>query len=220
MVNYEINCIIFVLGKIMKFIGLLLFCCCVAGVVSAQTPKPAPMKLGKNDTIKTYMTMVDGQPIPWIMYGEIKIVDTRIFLTQADRDAYNRLVYNVKRVWPYAQFAGQRYQQLQRDLALTADKRKQKELVTACNNQIKDLFKREVENLTISQGEVLIKLIDRQTGNTSYELVKQLKGGLDAFMLQSVARLFGHNLKETYDPDEDRDIESIIQREGYDSIKN
>lgn len=164
--------------------------------------------------------MVDGQPMPWIMYGEIKIVDTRIFRSQADRDAYNRLVYNVRRVWPYAQFAGQRYQQLQRDLAVTADKHKQKELVTACNNQIKDLFKREVENLTISQGEVLIKLIDRQTGNTSYELVKQLKGGLDAFMLQSVARLFGHNLKETYDVDEDRDIESIIQREGYDSVKN
>lgn len=204
----------------MKFIGLVLFCCYVAGSVSAQTPNPAPMKLGKNDTIKTYMTMVDGQPIPWIMYGEIKIVDTRIFLTQADRDAYNRLVYNVRRVWPYAQFAGQRYQQLQRDLALTADKHKQKELVAACNNQIKDLFKREVENLTISQGEVLIKLIDRQTGNTSYELVKQLKGGLDAFMLQSVARLFGHNLKETYDADEDRDIESIIQKEGYDSTRN
>jgi len=204
----------------MKFIGLLLFCCCTVGSVAAQTPKAAPMKLGKNDTIRTYMTMVDGQPIPWIMYGEIKIVDTRIFLTQADRDAYNRLEYNVKRVWPYAQFAGQRYQQLQRDLALTANKHKQKELVAACNNQIKDLFKREVENLTISQGEVLIKLIDRQTGNTSYDLVKQLKGGLDAFMLQSVARLFGHNLKETYDADEDRDIESIIQKEGYDSTRN
>lgn len=204
----------------MKFIGFLLLCYCVLGNVNAQTQKPPPMKMGKNDTIKTYVTVVDGQAIPWIMYGEVKIVDTRIFKSQADRDAYNRLVYNVRKVWPYAQFAGQRYQQLQRDLALTADKHKQKELVAACNNQIKDLFKREIENLTISQGEVLIKLIDRQTGNTSYDLVKELKGGLDAFMLQSVARLFGHNLKETYDTDEDRDIESIIQKEGYDSIKN
>jgi hypothetical protein len=220
MVKYKINCIIFVLSKIMKFIGLLLLCC-VVGSVSAQAPAPIPpMKMGKNDTIKTYVTMLDGQPVPWIMYGEVKIVDTRIFKSQADRDAYVRLEYNVKKVWPYAQFAGQRYQQLQRDLALTADKHKQKELVAACNNQIKDLFKREVENLTISQGEVLIKLIDRQTGNTSYDLVKQLKGGLDAFMLQSVARLFGHNLKETYDTDEDRDIETIIQKEGYDSVRN
>src|ERR1700761_6627649 len=149
--KYAKNCIIFVLSKIMKFIGFLLLCSCVLGNLNAQTTKPTPMKMGKNDTIKTYVTIVDGQPIPWIMYGEIKIVDTRIFKSQADRDAYNRLEYNVRRVWPYAQFAGQRYQQLQRDLALTADKHKQKELVSACNNQIKDLFKREVENLTISQ---------------------------------------------------------------------
>jgi hypothetical protein len=204
----------------MKFIGFLLVFCCGCGIVMAQAPQMPHMKQGKNDTIKTYVTMLDGQPVPWIMYGEIRIVDTRIFKSQADRDAYNRLEYNVRKVIPYAHFAGQRYRQLQRDLALTADKQKQKELVKACNDQIKDLFKREVENLTISQGEVLIKLIDRETGNTSYDLVKELKGGLDAFMLQSVARVFGHNLKETYDPDQDRDIENILLKEGYDSSKN
>jgi len=192
----------------------------VVGATVAQAPKPAPMKMGKNDTIKTYVTMLDGQPVPWIMYGEIRIVDTRIFKSDADRVAYNQLEYNVRKVIPYAHFAGERYRQLQRDLALTADKHKQKELIAACNSQIKDLFKKEVENLTISQGEVLIKLIDRETGSTSYDLVKQLKGGLDAFMLQSVARVFGHNLKETYDADEDRDIENILIKEGYDSSKN
>ena len=80
------------------------------------------------------------------------------------------------------------------------------------------MFKREVEDMTISQGEVLIKLVDRETGNTSYDLVKQLKGGLDAFMMQSVARLFGHNLKETYDTNEDRDIEAILHQYGYDTV--
>ena len=204
----------------MKFIGFLLVFCCVVGSTVAQAPKPAHMKMGKNDTIKTYVTMLDGEPVPWIMFGEIRIVDTRIFKSEADRAAYNQLEYNVRKVIPYAHFAGARYRQLQRDLALTADKHKQKELVAACNNQIKDLFKKEVENLTISQGEVLIKLIDRETGSTSYDLVKQLKGGLDAFMLQSVARVFGHNLKETYDPDEDRDIENILIKQGYDSSKN
>jgi hypothetical protein len=204
----------------MKFIGFLLVLCCAVGILKAQTPSPAPVKLGKNDTIKTYQTILDGKPTPWIMFGEVKIVDVRVFKSQADRDAYNRLEYNVRKVIPYAHFAGERYRQLQRDLAMTADKKKQKELVSACNDQIKDLFKREIENLTISQGEVLIKLIDRETGNTSYELVSQLKGGLDAFMLQSVARIFGHNLKETYDADEDRDIETILQKAGYDSYKN
>jgi len=194
----------------MKFFGILFLFCCSLGIANAQLPKPAPVKQGKNDTIKTYATLLDGQYVPWIIMDEVKIVDVRVFKSQADKNAYNMLVYNVHKVMPYARFAGQRYQQLQRDLAVTADNHKKKELVSACNDQIKDLFKREIENLTISQGEVLIKLIDRETGNTSYDLVSQLKGGLDAFMLQSVARIFGHNLKETYDPDQDRDIETIL----------
>ena len=93
-------------------------------------------------------------------------------------------------------------------------------MVDTCETQIKDLFKKEVENLTISQGEILIKLIDRQTGNTSYEMVKELKGGLKAFMLQSVARIFGHNLKEQYDPNEERDMEAILREAGYYSYQN
>jgi len=207
----------------MKFISFLLLLCCAVGLANAQDQapiKPAPLMVGKNDTIRTYQTIVDGQLTPSIFYPEVKVFDERVFKSQADRDAYRLLEYNVRKVIPYAHFAGERYRQLQRDLALTADKKKQKELVSSCNEQIKDLFKREIEDLTISQGEILIKLIDRETGNTSYDLVSDLKGGLDAFMLQSVARIFGHNLKETYDAGEDRDIETILQKAGYDSYKN
>jgi hypothetical protein len=205
----------------MKFIGIVCAFCIMMSVARAQDAgKPAPVKLGKNDTIKTYGINYEGQLIPWFVEKEVKIHDERVFLTDADRQAYRQLVYNVHKVMPYARFAADRYAQLQRDLALTSDKHQQKKLINDCNNQIKDLFKREVENLTITQGEILIKLIDRETGNSSYELVSQLKGGLDAFMLQSVARLFGHNLKQTYDPDEDRDIEAILQEAGFDAVKN
>jgi hypothetical protein len=204
----------------MKFIGFLLLFCSFTGLVKAQEQQPRPIQLGKNDTIKTYVTVLNGELVPMIVTEEVRIVDVRIFKSQADRDNYNRLRYNIYKVLPYAKFAAERYQQLQRDLATTADKRKQKKMINACEAQIKDLFKREIENLTISQGEVLIKLIDRQTGNTSYEMVKDLKGGVKAFMLQSVARFFGHNLKEKYDPYEERDIESILQQAGYYSYKN
>jgi hypothetical protein len=204
----------------MKLIGFTLLCCCLMGSVIAQTQPPAHPILGKNDTIKTYLTVLDGVLVPWIVTQEITVRDTRIFKSDDDRKAYNLLRYNVYKVMPYARFAGNRYRQLQRDLALTGDKGKQKELIKACENQIKDMFKKEVENLTISQGEILIKLIDRETGNTSYSVVKELKGGFDAFLLQSAARIFGHNLKETYDRDEQRDIEEILQQAGYDSYKN
>jgi hypothetical protein len=204
----------------MKFIGFILLFSCCSVLVKAQEKLPPPVQLGKNDTIRTYVTNLDGQLTPMIVTEEVKIVDVRIFKSQADRDAYRRLRYNIYKVMPYAKFAAERYQKLQRDLATTADKKKQKLMVDTCETQIKDLFKKEVENLTISQGEILIKLIDRQTGSTSYQMVKDLKGGLKAFMFQSLARLFGHDLKETYDPNEERDMEAILQQAGFYSYQN
>ncbi|MFD0748768.1 DUF4294 domain-containing protein [Mucilaginibacter calamicampi] len=200
----------------MKFIGLIIVCCCVAGVVKAQEAARYPV-LGKNDTIRTYSVEYEGERIPWMVAPEVQITDVRIFRTQADRDAYRRLKYNVYKVIPYARFAGQRYRQLERDLALTGDKRKQKALVKSCETQIKDMFNKEIENLTVTQGEILIKLIDRETDNTTYALVKELKGGFNAFLLQSAARIFGHNLKQEYDREEQHDIEYILQQAGYDS---
>jgi hypothetical protein len=204
----------------MKFIGLiLLYCCCALGTLRAQELPPDPIT-GKNDTIITYLTTVDGVRIPWIVTEDVNIYDTRIFRSQADKQAYNRLKYNVIKVIPYAKFAGNKYRQLQRDLALTGDKKRQKQLIKACETEIKDMIKREVVNLTVTQGEILIKLIDRETSYTTYTLVKELKGGFNAFVLQTAARIFGHDLKETYDRDEQRDIEYILQKAGYDSIKN
>ena len=201
--------------------GFIVVFCCALGTLKAQDEKPAPpVTLGKNDTIKVYMTKLDGELVPWIVAREVRIVDTRIFASEQDRLDYMRLRYNVNKVMPYARFAGQRYRQLQRDLALTGDKKKQKELMKACETEIKTLFNHDIKNLTISQGEVLIKLVSRETGNTSFALAKELKGGFNAFLFQSVARLFGHNLKETYDPAEQRDIEQILRDAGYVSSYN
>jgi len=218
----------------MKFIAIVFLCCsCLAGIAQAQESvpvvsngttlkkaAPAPV-FGKNDTIRTLAAEdVDGSRIAWIIIPDVTITDTRIFKSKEDRDNYNRLRYNVYKVIPYAHFASARYKQLERDLALTGDKKKQKELIEVCEAQIKAMFKKDIENLTISQGEILIKLIDRDTKNTSYDVVKELRGGFNAFLLQSVARIFGHNLKETYDKDEQRDIETILQQAGYDSYNN
>jgi hypothetical protein len=206
----------------MKFIGLLLLFCCLVGVLKAQPtqpakpePRPAPLQLGKNDTIPVYLTIDSGKLIPWIVTPDVIITDTRIFKSAADREAYRRLKYNVLKVLPYASFAGKRYRKLQRDLAVTPDKHQQKILITQCETEIKDLFNKEIKELTISQGDILIKLIDRETGNTSYDMVKDMKGGFKAFVYQSVARLFGHDLKDSYDPDQQRDIEGILLQAGY-----
>jgi hypothetical protein len=198
----------------MKYIGLMLLFCCVMGRAKSQSQLPHP-KIGKNDTINTYLTELDGELVPWVVLPEVPVAGVRIFASEADRKAYYRLKYNVYKVIPYARIAGDKYRQLQRDLALTTDKHKQKELIKTCETQVKELFNKQIKNLTITQGEILIKLIDRETGTTSYELAKQLKGSFHAFMFQSVARIFGHNLKETYDQDQERDIEAILRQAGY-----
>jgi len=171
--------------------------------------------LGKNDTIRVASTNDMGEMIPWIPLNEVVIYGYRIFKTPADRAAFNRLRYNVMKVMPYALYAKRRYEQLEKDLAMTADKKEHKRLVKQCDKEIKDMFNREIKELTISQGQILTKLIDRELGRTTYDIVKQTKGGVTAFLYQSVARVVGHNLKSTYNREEDRDIESIIVSSGF-----
>jgi hypothetical protein len=181
-----------------------------SGYVTVKMPV-----LGKNDTIRVAGTNVDGEMIGWIPLHEVTIYGNRIFKTPADRSAYNRLKYNVMKVMPYALYAKRRYEQLEKDIAQTTVKKEQKALVKQCDKEIKEMFNREIKELTITQGQILTKLIDREVGRTTYEIVKETKGGFTAFLYQSVARVVGHNLKSTYDPQEDRDIEAIIISSGF-----
>ena len=170
---------------------------------------------GKNDTITVALTKVDDEMIPWLPAPEVIITATRIFKTPEERMRFNRLRYNVLKVLPYAKFAKARYAKLQFDLASTPKKRDQKILVKAFEIEIKNMFNSQIKELTITQGGILIKLIDRETGTSSYDLLRDMKGGFNAFFYQSVARVFGNNLKNKYDPQEDHDIEDIIQSYPY-----
>lgn len=172
-------------------------------------------KLGKNDTIRVAATYDHGYMIPWIGLREVVIMGERIWKSPQEQAAYNRLRYNVLKVMPYALFAKRRYEKLERDLALIADKKEQKRLVKECDNEIKKMFNTEIKELTITQGQILTKLIDREVGRTTYDIVKETKGKFAAFSYQLVARVVGHNLKSTYSVQEDRDIESIIRGSGY-----
>lgn len=199
----------------MKITACLLTFCLWAALTHAQTKELLSLKAGKNDTVKVAVTDINGELMPWVLFPQVNVLDIRIFKSAADRSKYLRLRYNVLKVLPYARFAGNRYRQLQRDLALTGNRRQQKILVKACEKEIKNLFNKEIKNLSINQGEILIKLVDRETGNSSFSLLKDLKGNLNAFMLQSIARIFSHDLKEKYDAEQEKDIESIIRSSGY-----
>src|SRR5690606_14953942 len=174
---------------------------------------------GEGGTILNYPTtrLETGEVVPWFPIKDVVITARRTFKTEEDRLKYLRLERNVLRVLPYAIYAQKRYEQLDRDIAVVSSKREERRLIKACEDEIKEKFRTEIKNLSISQGAILIKLVQRQTGNSSYELVREMKGGLSAFFYQSVAKVFGHNLKSEYDPVEDYEIENIIR--GYERIR-
>ena len=202
----------------MKLKGLIiLFIVMIFGVSLKAQENNVPVfpKLGKTDTIRVASTNDNGIMIPWMQLNEVSIYAARIWKSPQEQAAYNRLRYNVLKVMPYALFAKRRYEQLERDLLTAPEKKDQKSLVKQCDKEIKDMFNREIKDLTITQGQILTKLIDREVGRTTYDIVKQTKGGFAAFSYQIVARVVGHNLKSTYDKNEDRDIESIIRSSGF-----
>jgi hypothetical protein len=189
----------------------------VGAQVKAQQSNTAVIwpEKGKNDTIKVAATNDNGYMIPWIGLQEVVIWGKHTWKSPQEQAAYNRLRYNVLKVMPYALYAKRRYEKLERDLATVADKKTQKKLVKECDSEIKNMFNTEIKELTITQGQILTKLIDREVGRTTYDIVKQTKGGFAAFSYQLIARVVGHNLKTTYSVTEDRDIESIIFNSGY-----
>lgn len=181
---------------------------CYSNTSNAQTfVKP----LSKNDTIILPAVIVDGDTIPYIYLPTINIYTTRIFKSKREQIRYTKLRRDVTKVWPYAKLAGEMFNKLDKELKMTKDKKVQQALVDKTEKEIKEKFEEELKKLTITQGKILIKLIDRQTGNTSYQVVQDLKGKFSAFFWQSLARLFGSNLKAHYDPlGEDAEIEKIV----------
>lgn len=123
----------------------------------------------------------------------------------------SRLIYNVKKAYPYAKLAGiklNEYEVLLRNAKSDAER---KRLMKQAEAELKDEFEDDLKKLTFKQGLILIKLVDRETGNSSYVLIQELRGNFVAFFWQTFARIFGYNLKTEYDPEgEDREIEEIV----------
>jgi hypothetical protein len=120
-------------------------------------------------------------------------------------------VRNVKKAYPYAKLAGEKFNEYNQKIAGIQSKSVQKAMLKQAEDELQAQFGAELKELTITQGKILLKLIDRQTSNSSYDIVKDFRGSFRAFFYQSFARVFGYNLKVKYDPlGEDADIERIV----------
>jgi hypothetical protein len=153
----------------------------------------------------------DGETLPEMEIKEVTISGNRKSVSRASARSYSRLEYNVRRVYPYALIVRVKLDEVNEALVQMKDDNERKKFLREFEKQVFREYEDDMRQLTITQGKILIKLIDRETQNTSYDLIKTYRGTITAAFWQGIARIFGTNLKEKYDPyGEDALIERII----------
>lgn len=170
----------------------------------------------RNDTLpdKFYLLQeVDrnGDKMPEIEIKEVTIHARGERARRSEYRRYEKLVSNIKKVYPYALIVRIKLTEVNEELENIPGDRDRKKYLRDVEKDVFSQYQKDIENMTITQGRLLIKLIDRETQNTSYTLIREYRGKFSAAFWQSIARIFGTNLKDEYDPyGEDALIEAII----------
>jgi hypothetical protein len=164
------------------------------------------------DTLKVYAFIVDGDTIPGGMMLDA-LVKTRM---QAKWKKYwaewTRLRNAIYVTYPYAKTASRIMNEINGQLVGVSDKKLRKEIIRKREKDLKRDFTDKLTNLSVYQGKVLMKLINRETGNNCYEIIEEYKGGFAAGFWQAIAVVFGSNLKQAYEPEKkDMDMEQIVR---------
>lgn len=157
----------------------------------------------------------NGETLPEIEIKEVAVVGRMQGSPRKEQSQfrkYQRLVYNIKKVYPYSLIVRERLFKVNAELSRISDEKERKSYLKQVEKDVFGEYEDDIRDMTITQGKILLKLIYRETYNTSYELIRQYRGGINAAFWQGIARLFGTNLKSEYDPyGEDILIELIIQ---------
>lgn len=184
----------------------LLFIC---SELFAQAPRKDPKTGGYR-----LPYIIEGEDtIPVVNLPTVNIVDVNNPEYLKNLQAYYRLRFNVIKVYPYARLAAVKINEMDRAMDKMSSDRERRKYRKQVEDQVRKDFEDQIKKLSINQGNVLIKLIDRETGQTSYDLIRELKGSFNAFFSQGLAKLFGHDLKDEYDPEgRDKTIEMIVRQ--------
>lgn len=143
--------------------------------------------------------------------AEVQVFGKKRFKTKAQQARWTKYIYNVKRALPFARKIANEYRIILREMAPLQT---EEEKIAYIDQKEKELFakyEKDLKHLTIKQGRILIKLIDRETDSSAYQIIKLLKGDFKAFWWQGFAALFGSSLKVEYDPDGlDKYLENVV----------
>lgn len=170
------------------------------------------MGLRAQDTKIVYAAVIEGDTIPYYHLQEVEISGLIAYLTPDEIRKNQRLIRNVKKVLPYAKMGKERLDQIERKAASMSE-RDRAQYIKKMEKDLLAEFTDELKALTISQGKVLLKMVDRETNRTAYMLVDEMRGRLRAGFYNTFAKIFGYNMKKRYDPlhnKEDNLLERVI----------
>lgn len=197
--------------KIFPYIYILLF---VGISAYAQTLE----ELKKDgDSLTTFYYLVKGDSIPreFIDLEEVVLLNKLEFNSKQDRRRYLILRRKTRKVYPYAKLAADRLTTMTERLKTIEKKGDRRRYTKRIQKYVEEEFSEKLKKLTRTEGQILVKLIHRQTGRTAFELVKELRTGWRAFWYNTTANLFDISIKEEYKPfdaKEDYLIEDILER--------
>ena len=168
---------------------------------------------GVSDTI---VYIQDSDTIREIIIEEVTVSDdSKIKLTKEEREQIKLLERRVRVVYPYAKLTAEKLTQINTTMAKLKTQKEKKKYFKLVEKYLNEEFEPKLKKLSRKQGQILVKLINRQTGKTTFDLIKDYKSGWKAFWSNNTAKLFNIDLKKTYDPmevPEDFYIETYLQR--------
>ena len=201
---------------------LLLLIICLVGMTSVtqnnrqENPEDRRVEMDSptfHPMVKVGKALVEGDSIQYVGMQNIYVYPTTTFKNEKQRQQYNRLVYNVKKVLPIAKECNVIIRETYEYLQTLPDKKARDEHLKLFEADIKRTYTPRMKKLTYSQGKLLIKLVDRECHSTSYGLIQAILGPVKAGFYQAFAWLYGASLKKQYDPEGvDRLTERIVQQ--------
>ena len=160
-------------------------------------------------TLKDYV-IEDGDTI---LLSDIPVIEIITFKDAKEKVRYNRLKRKVLKVYPYAIYTKNKLKEIEEELSEIKRRRKKKQHTKKVSSFLKEELGEKMKKLTRKEGNILVKLIYRETNISTYKLLKEYRGSVNAFFWQTTAKMYDNNLKQEYDPVNNREdmlIEHII----------
>jgi hypothetical protein len=158
-------------------------------------------------------SLVRNTPGGLIFHPQITVYPKKVFASAKQQSQYEKLKRNFIKVYPVALEITALYSRIEDSLSKFPTDKERKKYLKMRESQIMDEYKPRLVKFTISQSVLLVKLLDRESGSTAYEIIDELKGSVKAFFWQGFAKIFGNDLKKEYDSaGKDKEIEQLVKQ--------